>query len=103
MSSADYRRQESPGKFGQRNSARAVASVATPALIAMLIAASRTTEVFVRPPNALVQLQAHYHHRGEVASEKCLSAATFVRQKRELADPKCYENQQNDRASTKSE
>jgi hypothetical protein len=30
-------------------------------------------------PNALVQLQAHYHHRGVAASEKCLSAATFVR------------------------
>jgi hypothetical protein len=30
-------------------------------------------------PNALVQLQAHYHHCGEAASEKCLSAATFVR------------------------
>jgi hypothetical protein len=29
--------------------------------------------------NALVQLQARYHHRGEAASEKCLSAATFVR------------------------
>jgi hypothetical protein len=29
--------------------------------------------------NALVQLQAHYHHCGEAASEKCLSAATFVR------------------------
>ena len=32
-----------------------------------------------RLPNALVQLQAHYHHCGEAASEKCLSAATFVR------------------------
>src|SRR6266581_8529708 len=31
-------------------------------------------------PNALVQLQAHYHHCGAAASEKCLSAATFVRQ-----------------------
>ncbi len=31
------------------------------------------------PPNALVQLQAQYHHCGEAASEKCLSAATFVR------------------------
>ena len=29
--------------------------------------------------NALVQLQAHYRRRGEAASEKCLSAATFVR------------------------
>jgi hypothetical protein len=29
-------------------------------------------------PNALVQLQAEYHHCGEAASEKCLSAATFV-------------------------
>jgi hypothetical protein len=29
--------------------------------------------------NALVQLQAQYHHCDEVASEKCLSAATFVR------------------------
>ncbi len=25
------------------------------------------------PPNALVQLQAHYHRCGEAASEKCLS------------------------------
>jgi hypothetical protein len=32
-------------------------------------------------PNALVQLQAHYHRCGEAASEKCLSAATFVRQR----------------------
>jgi hypothetical protein len=31
------------------------------------------------PANALVQLQAQYHHCGEAASEKCLSAATFVR------------------------
>jgi hypothetical protein len=31
-------------------------------------------------PNALVQLQAQYNHRGVAASEKCLSAATFVRQ-----------------------
>src|SRR5713101_4657081 len=30
-------------------------------------------------PNVLVQLQAQYHHCGEAASEKCLSAATFVR------------------------
>jgi hypothetical protein len=30
--------------------------------------------------NALVQLQARYHHCGEAASEKCLSAAAFVRQ-----------------------
>jgi hypothetical protein len=29
--------------------------------------------------NALVQLQARYHHRGVTASEKCLSAAAFVR------------------------
>jgi hypothetical protein len=29
--------------------------------------------------NALVQLQARYNHCGEAASEKCLSAATFVR------------------------
>ena len=27
---------------------------------------------------ALVQLQARYHHRGEAASEEYLSAATFV-------------------------
>ena len=33
-------------------------------------------------PNALVKLQAHYHHCGEAASEKCLSAATFVRWRR---------------------
>jgi hypothetical protein len=31
-------------------------------------------------PNALVQLQAQYNHCGEAASEKCLSAATFVSQ-----------------------
>ena len=31
-----------------------------------------------RLANALVQLHAHYHHCGEAASEKCLSAATFV-------------------------
>ena len=31
--------------------------------------------------NALVQLQARYHHCGEAASEKCLSAATFVRRR----------------------
>ena len=29
--------------------------------------------------NALVHLQAHYHHCGEAASENCLSVATFVR------------------------
>jgi hypothetical protein len=29
-------------------------------------------------PNALVQLQARYHHCDEVAPEKCLSAATIV-------------------------
>jgi hypothetical protein len=34
-----------------------------------------------RQPNAFVQQQAQYHHRGEPASEKCLSAATFVRQR----------------------
>src|SRR5205085_10287546 len=34
------------------------------------------------PPQALVQLQALYHHCGEAASEKCLSAATFVRHRR---------------------
>ena len=33
----------------------------------------------LRPSNVLVQLRARYHHRGEAASEKCLSAATFVR------------------------
>jgi len=33
-----------------------------------------------RLPNALVQLQARYNHCGAAASEKCLSAATFVRQ-----------------------
>ena len=42
------------------------------------------------PPraNALVQPQAQYNHCDEVASEKCLSAATFVRrrQPRELID-----------------
>src|SRR5438067_5678787 len=34
---------------------------------------------YAGPPNALVQLRAHYHHCGEAASEKCSSAATFVR------------------------
>src|SRR6267378_2952448 len=67
-------------KVRAANSARAVASVAAPALIMMVTAVLRLTEMFVRPPNALVQLQAHYHHCGEAASEKCLSAATFVRQ-----------------------
>ena len=38
----------------------------------------RDTEDVVLP-NALVQLQAQYNHCGEAASEKCLSAATFVR------------------------
>ena len=33
------------------------------------------------PPNALVQLQARYHHCGEAASEECLSAATLVSQR----------------------
>jgi hypothetical protein len=33
----------------------------------------------LRPPNALVQLQARYHYCGVAASEKCLSAATYVR------------------------
>jgi hypothetical protein len=33
------------------------------------------------PPNALVQLQARCNHCGEAASEKCSSAATFVRQR----------------------
>jgi hypothetical protein len=31
--------------------------------------------------NALVQLQARYHHCGKAAPEKCLSAATFVTQR----------------------
>jgi hypothetical protein len=31
--------------------------------------------------DALVQLQAQYNHCGEAASEKCLSAATFVRRR----------------------
>jgi hypothetical protein len=35
-------------------------------------------------PNALVQLQAHYQNRGEAASEKCLSAATFVSWREEI-------------------
>jgi hypothetical protein len=30
-------------------------------------------------PNALFQLQAHYHRCGEAASENSLAAATFVR------------------------
>src|SRR5665811_1445586 len=39
----------------------------------------RLTRLALGLPNALVQLQAQYHHCGEAASEKCLSAATFVR------------------------
>ncbi len=31
--------------------------------------------------NAEAQLQAHYRHCGEAASAKCLSAATFVKQR----------------------
>src|SRR5258707_3802081 len=38
---------------------------------------------------ALVQLQAEYHHCDEVASEKCLSAATFVR--RQVADQNLHQ------------
>jgi hypothetical protein len=38
-------------------------------------------------PNALVQLQAQYNHCGEAASEKCLSAATFVRRPGAWAQP----------------
>jgi hypothetical protein len=33
----------------------------------------------VSSSNAQVQLQARYNHFGEAASEKCLSAAMFVR------------------------
>src|SRR6185436_13957698 len=40
---------------------------------------SRLRTIKCEPPNALVQLQARYHHCGEAASKKCLSAATFVR------------------------
>src|SRR3954469_5909801 len=49
------------------------------------IARLRRTLASISPPdqpNALVQLQAPYHHCDEVASEKCLSAATFVRLRR---------------------
>ena len=35
-----------------------------------------------RLANALVQLQARYHHCGVAASEKCLLAAMFVRLRR---------------------
>ena len=41
-----------------------------------------------RLSNAQVQLQARYHHRGVAASEKCLSAATFVR--RCVASATCF-------------
>ena len=34
----------------------------------------------IESPDALVQLQARYHHCDEAASEECLSPATFVRQ-----------------------
>jgi len=37
--------------------------------------------VLLCPLNALVQLQARYNHCDEVASEKCLSGATFVRRR----------------------
>jgi hypothetical protein len=43
---------------------------------------SEISEPWVDPccrANALVQQRARYHHCGEAASEKCLSAATFVR------------------------
>src|SRR5450759_99182 len=41
------------------------------------------------PSNALVQLQAHYNHCGVAASEKCLSAATFVRGQARAAQAQC--------------
>jgi hypothetical protein len=37
-----------------------------------------------RLANALVVLQAHYHHRGEAASEKCLGSCTTLVDTREL-------------------
>jgi hypothetical protein len=46
----------------------------------MLIRASWYTG----PSNALVQLQARYNRCDEVASEKCLSAATFVSQSADM-------------------
>jgi hypothetical protein len=36
-------------------------------------------------PNALVQLQVHLTMRAQRAMQKCLSAATFVRRRREQA------------------
>ena len=52
-------------RFGATNSVRFVAA--------------RAENLAWQRPNALVRLQAHYHHCGEAASEKFLSAATFVR------------------------
>ena len=40
-------------------------------------------------PNALVQLQAQYNHCGEVAFEKCLSAATSVRRRAPMGSAPC--------------
>jgi hypothetical protein len=43
----------------------------------------RIAHLFLRRrSNALIQLQARYHHSGIAASKKCLSAATFVRLRR---------------------
>ncbi len=47
----------------------------------------RIADGCVVTPNALVQLQARYHHCGEAASEKCLSAATLVRPRTGTAQP----------------
>ncbi len=47
---------------------------------------SYSEQIPVRTPNALVQLQAQYNHCGEAASEKCLSAATFVRRRERDSD-----------------
>ena len=41
-------------------------------------------------PNALVQLQAQYNHCGAAASEKCLSAATFVRPRVEMGQGRTH-------------
>ena len=63
-------------------------------------AATRTTLFTCTPfsdrlANAQVELHALYNHCGEAASEKCLSAATFVRQhaggtRKPLGEPSGY-------------
>lgn len=46
--------------------------------LAQMRCMKRTSNLRAAPSNALVQLRAQYNHWDEVASEECLSAATFV-------------------------